>query len=68
MHQYPTTELVRFPSIFIFAEALSSFTCGTYSKGASMSEDSESGIERGDRSVIERSLTGDPKDSELLIE
>lgn len=33
-----------------------------------MSEDSESGIERGDRSVIERSLTGDPKDSELLIE
>jgi len=58
-----TVEFVEFPSIFVFAEALTSFTRGMDSEGASMIDDSRGGIQRGAKSVISRDLIRDPRES-----
>jgi hypothetical protein len=63
-----TIELVGFPSIFISTEALLSFTRGMESDGSSTIGRGESGIEKGAKSVIARSLADDPRECGVLIE
>lgn len=65
MCQRPTVELVGFPSIFVSAEALSSFTRGLDSAGASIIRAARVGLQMA---AIETNATGSPGESSLISE